>query len=98
MSDGRRLFIYTAGVVLALLVNVAYAQQTQPPQEKTYTLTFSTTEVNLMGRALEAMPYREVAPLFNNLQAQLNKQNQPVPPTSPAPSRPMDKKGEESKK
>jgi hypothetical protein len=40
----------------------------------TYTLTLDTQSVQIIGESLAAQPYKAVAPLIANIQAQINAQ------------------------
>jgi hypothetical protein len=44
----------------------------QPQQQQVYTLQISDTDLAVIGRALEAMSYRDAAPVIGRLQQQLN--------------------------
>lgn len=52
-------------IALLLMTSAAFAQS------KEYTLKLSTEEINLVGKLLEAQPYREVASLVAKLRAQI---------------------------
>lgn len=70
--------------LLVLFSSGAFAQQTQP---KNFTLHVTEVDIVTIGRALEAMPYRDVVQLFAKLQSQLNeqaKQEQKKPEPEPA--------------
>jgi len=62
----RRLILATL-----LLPTVALAQA---PQQVTLTLT--THELAVVGTALSALPYRDVAPLIANIQRQIEAQKE----------------------
>jgi len=53
-------------------------------QEKTFTLTVTSPQVQTIGRALAELPYKDVAVLIQQLQAQIAAQDKPTPPP-PAP-------------
>jgi hypothetical protein len=59
-------------LLLAFLPTVALAD---PPSE--YTLTVNMNDLNLLSKALSALPYGEVAPLFGKLDAQVKAQREP---------------------
>ena len=45
---------------------------------KTFTLTVTEDQVNLLGAALSELPFKVSAALIQELQQQVNEQNQPV--------------------
>lgn len=47
----------------------------QTPAPTTYTLTLDGKQIDLIGRALGALPFSEVAPLINQLGREINEQN-----------------------
>lgn len=52
-------------IALLLMTSAAFAQS------KEYTLKLSTEEINMIGKLLEAQPYRDVAALVAKLRAQI---------------------------
>lgn len=71
---------YIAAVALALVSASASAQ------DRTYILTVSAAEVGVIGAALGARPYAEVAPLLNKLNDQIREQDKPK--AAPEPEKP----------
>lgn len=59
-----------AAILAALLVGSAEAQQ--PPVERTYTVTLGESELLFVSRLLQGQPYRDAAPVLNNIQRQLD--------------------------
>lgn len=72
--------------MLALLISAAFSQ---PAPDRVYVLTFTAADIQVLGNALNERPFREVAPLINKLQQQIQAQEaKPVPPATPAPAAP----------
>lgn len=61
-------------VVAIGLAGPALAQQPAPPQ-KTFTITVTGPQVEIIGAALGRMPFVEVAALIAELQRQIGEQN-----------------------
>jgi len=78
MQSWTTRLTFTAVIVSA---TTAWAQQPAPPQ---YTLTLTGAEIALIGTALGARPYSEVAPLVAKIQQQIldaEKKGAPPPKT-----------------
>ncbi len=55
-------------------------------QDKEITLKVAPADVQILGEALQMMPYGKVAPLMQKLQIQINAQNLPVSAANPIPA------------
>lgn len=60
-------------VVVLLWSATAFAQQAQ----RTFNLQVTESDLVVIGRALEALPYRDAAPVLGRLQQQVNDQVKP---------------------
>lgn len=63
------------GSIICLVVSQA-AAQTQP---RTFTLQVTEADLITIGKALEVMPYRDVATLIARLQQQITDQTKALP-------------------
>lgn len=68
---------YFATVALAMAWSVAFAQAPQVPAE--YSVKLTAPEVDIVGKALGAMPYQDVALLIQKLREQIVAQQQAKP-------------------
>ena len=53
------------------------AASTARAEEKTYSLTLTAPEVDIIGKSLVEQPYKIVAPVFDKLKKQVEDQNKP---------------------
>ena len=67
------------GAAFALVATVAFAQV----PEKEYTFVIPASEVNTIGKALDALPYKEAAPVIQKLLKQIAEQNEPPKAAEP---------------
>lgn len=50
-----------------------------------FVLNVSPEDVQVLGKALGELPYKEAAPIVRKLDEQLREQQKPQPPHTPAP-------------
>lgn len=82
---GKVIGMPLAAAVLAATGMMTYSASAQTPTataqqqpQRTYVLSGLTiAEMQLIGKALSAMPYAEVAPLLQKLQVQISAQENP---------------------
>ena len=78
---------YPLGLIAVLALTSPVAAQT-PAQ--TFTLTVTSQDLSVIGTALADRPYKDVAPILNNLNQQVNAQ-------LPKPDKDADKKPDDAK-
>lgn len=66
---------YYASVVIVMAATTAQAQTPVPPSE--YSIKLTAPEVDIVGKALGAMPYSEVALIIQKLRQQIVDQQSP---------------------
>lgn len=62
---------------LAVLLGASSAAAQEPQSAPPVTLTVNNAELKVIGDALAAMPYKDVAPLMQKLQSQVIAQQKP---------------------
>ena len=82
------VMIVSSYLIFRAIVLSAQAQPAPQPPERSYTLNVTGSEANVIGNALSALPYRDVAPILNKLQAQIKEQDAKPAPTASDPPKP----------
>lgn len=72
--------LLTSLVALSFL-SVANAQEAP----KQFTLTVTSEELQVIGKALEELPFKQSAPMMNKLNTQVQSQINPTPRAEPIP-------------
>ena len=72
MSERTKLTIASLILIGGLAAMSAFAEEPAVQQEqKTYTLTVTEAELNVIGQAIGELPYRVSAPILAKLQQQI---------------------------
>lgn len=81
---------------LALAFLLSTAAHAQAPTDKV-AITVTRAELQVIGQGLMELPYKTVAPVMNNLQAQLNAADQVAAKAAADVAKPADKPAEPAK-
>ena len=75
-----RHFYWDLGLAVAAVFLVSEPAQAQPSIPSEYVIKLSPADLDLIGKALGAQPFNDVAPLFQKLRQQVSEQQKPPEP------------------